>query len=76
MANATVMVYSEGTTAQGTMTGQAQVTTGVAYFLTIEVLRNDMGSSGERVTAIRVDGVDIGGCNATVRIGDIGGECL
>ena len=61
----TAMVYSEGTTAMSapSATGQINVVPGELYLVKVEILRNDLGSASERVTAIRVDGVDIGGCN-------------
>ena len=59
------VIYSEGTTVFSwpSASGTISVIPGTTYQLTVEILRNDLGSASERVTAIRIDGVDIGGCN-------------
>ena len=57
------MVYGEGTTAQATYESTINVAPNMDYDVRIEVLRNDLGSSDERVSKITFDGVTIGDCN-------------
>jgi hypothetical protein len=59
------VIYSSGTTAfsSPSASGTVDLIPGSTYNVQVEILRNDLGSASERVTAIRVDGVDIGGCN-------------
>ena len=48
------------------ITGSISVSKGVQYSVTAEVLRNDMGSSSEKLVSITLDGVQMlprGGCN-------------
>ena len=61
----TVMVASEGSTAYYSPSASAtmDVTPNELFAVTVEILRNDLGSASERVTAIRIDGVKIGDCN-------------
>ena len=66
---ASTVVYSSGTSAitgspgSPSASGSIAVTPGTLYKVTMEALRNDLGSASERVTAVRVNGADIGGCN-------------
>jgi len=67
------MFWKEGTgslsngnsdSAYETVTRRFPVTYGAKYdVLAIDVLRNDMGSSSERVQSIKIDGVNLGSCN-------------
>ena len=56
----TVVAYSSGLSEQRALRHRldAAVVPGATYDLQIEVLRNDLASSDEKVTAIRVDGVN------------------
>jgi len=62
--NITKVIYT--TNAEGTLRdnrGNITVQPGVRYTVSVEILRNDLGSSGERVQDITLDGSSIGGCN-------------
>ena len=57
------MVYGEGASTKSTYESTINVAPNLDYEVKIEVLRNDLGSSDERVSKITVDGVAIGDCN-------------
>jgi hypothetical protein len=59
------VAYSQGTTVYSSPSAATTVDVipGETYNIRVEILRNDLGSASERVTAIRVGGTDIGGCN-------------
>jgi len=58
------VIYSSGTSAQASNTGTISgVTAGIKYHVKVEVLRNDLGSDSERVSAIQFDGTSMGDCN-------------
>ena len=68
----TEVIYSAGTSATQYNEGSITVRPGVKYTVDVEVLRNDLGGSGERVEDILLrpdqgiqgaDQVSIGGCN-------------
>ena len=59
----TQVIYSEGTAAQTNNAGTITVVPGVTYIVSMEILRNDLGSSSERVVDVTLDGTSIGGCN-------------
>ena len=59
----TAVAYKSGTSAVKTIDTSARVVPGEVYELRVEVLRNDLDSAHEKVTAIRVDGKDVGRCN-------------
>jgi len=60
------MAYTAGKDYPGStavVTGTATVIPGVTYHVKTEILRNDLGSSHEKVSSIRVDGYELGECN-------------
>ena len=57
------MVYGEGKQHRPTYESVINVVPNVQYQLQVEVLRNDLGSSSERVSSIMFDGAEIGDCN-------------
>merc|ERR1711884_822100 len=62
--NITTVIYTtrdEGT--QRNNRGNITVQPGVEYAVSVEILRNDLASSDERVDDITLDGNSIGGCN-------------
>ena len=57
------MVYGEGKTARPTYESIINVVPNLDYNVKVEVLRNDLGSYGEKVSKISFDGVVFGDCN-------------
>ena len=57
------MVYGEGKQTKSSYESVINVVPNVQYQLKVEVLRNDLESSSERVTSIMFDGAEIGDCN-------------
>ena len=57
------MIYSSGTSAYSSNSGTIMVQPGIQYTVNVEILRNDLASSDERVQDITLDGRSIGGCN-------------
>ena len=59
------MVYGEGKDdkIKSTYESHIKVEPDVDYYMKIEVLRNDLGDSGERVSKITIDGVNVGDCD-------------
>ena len=59
------MVYGEGKDdkIKSTYESSIKVEPDVDYYMKIEVLRNDLGDSGERVSKITIDGVNVGDCD-------------
>ena len=59
------MVYGEGRDDKilSTYYSNINVVPDIDYYMQIEVLRNDLGDNGERVSKITVDGVDVGDCD-------------
>ena len=59
------IVYGEGRDdkIKSTYDSNINVIPDVDYYMQIEVLRNDLGDNGDRVSKITIDGVDIGDCN-------------
>ena len=57
------MVYGEGKQNKPTYDSVINIVPNVRYHLQVEVLRNDLASSSERVSRITLDGVNIGDCN-------------
>ena len=62
VAVVTRVIYS-GLPTRGHNPGTITVQPGVKYTVNVEILRNDLGGSGERVLDITLDGKSIGGCN-------------
>merc|ERR1719203_1306131 len=59
----TQVIYSSGTSSKTHNTGTISVLPGAVYTVQLEVLRNDLQSSSERVVDVTLDGRSIGGCN-------------
>ena len=59
----TKVIYASGTDAKRYNKGNIRVTPGVKYSVDVEILRNDLAGSNERVQDITLDGKSIGGCN-------------
>ena len=57
------MVYGEGKQHRPTYESVINVVPNVQYQLQVEVLRNDLSSSDEKVSRITLNGVEIGDCN-------------
>ena len=59
------MIYSSGTdpSAKQYNRGTITVQPGIWYTVNVEILRNDLASSSEKVQDITLDGISIGGCN-------------
>jgi len=58
------IIYTEGTTPQFDNTGEIPgAIAGVEYDVSVEVLRNDLGSSDEYVSDITLEGKSLGSCN-------------
>jgi hypothetical protein len=57
------VIFSSGTEAKASNTGQIGVFPGVLYKVQMEVLRNDLSSADEKVVDVKLDGSSIGGCN-------------
>lgn len=58
------VIYTSGTTALASNTGTIfGVASGTTYNVKVEVLRNDLASASEYVSAITFDGSSIGSCN-------------
>jgi len=57
------MVFSDGEKDHNTTRGTASVTPNVAYKVSFEILRNDLGDSHEYVTDVKVDGQSLGACH-------------
>ena len=58
------MIYQEGTDVGSSIySGWAQVVPNVKYQIKLEVLRSDLGDSGEKVKDIMFDGISVGECN-------------
>ena len=57
------VIYGEGTTPKDTYEGILNVLPDIEYSIKIEVLRNDLESSSERVSKIILNGETIGDCN-------------
>ena len=54
------VLYKAGKSGAGDISGSVSVTKGTKYAVKIEVLRNDLGSSDERVKSIKIDGKEVG----------------
>ena len=56
------MIYT-GNTVKRFNSGTITVQPGLQYSVNVEILRNDLASSSEKVQDITLDGISIGGCN-------------
>ena len=59
------MIHTSGTTANTDNEGTIHVQPNTRYHVRFEILQNDLHSASEKVTAVWVDGEDLGECNPT-----------
>ena len=62
VAVVTKVIYT-GNTVKRFNSGTITVQPGLQYSVNVEILRNDLASSSEKVQDITLDGISIGGCN-------------
>ena len=63
VAVVTKVIASTGTSKVQYNSGTITVQPGIQYTVKVEILRNDLGGSSEKVQDITLDGISIGGCN-------------